>query len=182
MTLYRYLEDKPESWYVAHLVLEQSETARVPRRIMVLEQQANLIETQKLRLNRALEKEHSMDGHLTPEVRANIELTNRLLNDHLRNQQAVGLEPKVTPAGQEPRGARSASDTAPEPDPTTKALLDHVVNLPEGEFIPTLVALIGPPPVKQPLHLGEATVVERRPLTPVAAADRGAEHRPPGQD
>ena len=57
------------------LVVDQTDSGRVPRSIRVLDQQANLIETQTLRLNRALEKEGEMEGHLTPEVRANIELT-----------------------------------------------------------------------------------------------------------
>ena len=30
----------------------------------------------------------------------------------------------------------------------------------------TIVALLGPPPVKQPLKLDEVTVIEKRPLPP----------------
>src|SRR5712692_1973495 len=52
-TLYRFLQDKHESWYLEQLVIQQNVTKRVPR-ILVLERQANLIETQTMRLNKAL--------------------------------------------------------------------------------------------------------------------------------
>jgi hypothetical protein len=166
-TLYRFVEDQPERWFVPKLGLDQTDMARVPPRIRVLEQQANLIETQTLRLNKALQRENAVDGPLSPEIRVNIELLDRLLHRHLVAQQDLGLEPKVTP------GARKlgADDGGDQPDnPATRtlaALVSRVVDLPEDAFMPTLVALIGPPPVKQPLVLeGEAVELERRPLPP----------------
>ena len=109
-TLYRYLEDKPETWYAAQLAIDQTDTKRVPRRILVHEQQANLIETQTLRLNKALKKEDGMDGHLIPEVSRNIELLDRLHHRHLEAQQDLGLEPKVTAPG------KPGVETDPEGD------------------------------------------------------------------
>ena len=160
-TLYRFLEDQAERWYVSKLVIDQTDTKRVPSRIRVLDQQANLIETQTLRLNKALAKEDEMDGHLTPEVRANIELLDRLLHRHFVTQQDVGLEPKVAPAARDAKGGSGVDNAV---DPTLKQLVDYFVNLPPEEFIPTVVAVLGPPPIKQPLNLGEVTVIEKRPL------------------
>lgn len=99
-TLYRFLEDQTESWFVPRLVIEQTATKHVPR-ILVVEKQAQLVETQVLRLNKALQKEDMMDGHLSQEVRQNIDLLDRLLHRHFVTQQDVGLEPKVTQAARE---------------------------------------------------------------------------------
>ncbi len=58
----------------------------------VLREQAVLIETQKLRLNRILAIEHDSGDH-TPEARRNIELLMRMYESHLTAQQELGLEP-----------------------------------------------------------------------------------------
>ena len=44
--------------------------------------------------------------------------------------------------------------------------MDRIVKLPEDQYMPTLVALIGPPSIKQPLVLDQdvVTVIEKRPL------------------
>lgn len=168
-TLYRFLEDQDESWYVPQLVIDQTDTKRVPPRILVLQKQANLIETQSLRLNKALKKEADVNGHLSPEVRANIELLDRLLHRHFATQQDLGLEPKLTPAGREAKGeGGSADDNAA--NRALAAVVGRLIELPSEAFIATLGELIGPPPVKQPLKLGEVTVIEKRPLTAEDAA------------
>ena len=151
-TLYRFLEDQADSWYVPQLVINQTDTRRVPQRILVLEKQANLIETQALRLNKALTRENGMDGHLNPEIRANIELLDRLLHRHFTTQQEVGLEPKLTAAGREAKGEVGSLGNSAA-DKVLADLVSRLLDLPEEEFMPALVALIGPPPVKQPMIL-----------------------------
>ena len=43
-------------------------------------------------------------------------------------------------------------------------LVDRLMRLPPEEYLSTMVALIGPPPVKQPLVLEEVKVIEKQPL------------------
>jgi hypothetical protein len=105
-TLYRFLQDQVQSWYVPQLALDQTDAHRVPPRILVLEKQANLIETQSLRLNKALKQEADMNAQLSREIRANIELLDRLLHRHFVTQQDVGLQPKLTPAAREAKSRR----------------------------------------------------------------------------
>jgi hypothetical protein len=146
----------------------------VPRRILVLEKQANLIETQALRVNKALKKEGEMEGHLTPEIRANIELLDRLLHRHFVTQQDLGLEPKLAPAARDPKGdGGGAPDSAV--NQALKELVNRVHDLPDAEFLPAMVALIGPPPVKQPLVLDPNEVIEFGRRTPPEAADGSAD-------
>ena len=163
-TLYRFLEDQPERWYVPKLGIDQNDTKRVPPRIRVIEQHADLVETQTLRLSRALKKENEMDGHLIPEVSRNIELLNRLHHQHLVTQQELGIEPRVTAPG------KPGVETDPERGLRGRELVDfahRVAELPEGQWAEVVTAILGPPPVKQPLVLdGEAIVLEKRPLPP----------------
>jgi hypothetical protein len=49
-----------------------------------------------MRLNKALNTEAAMDGLLYPEVRANMELLDRMLARHFTTQQEIGMERKVT--------------------------------------------------------------------------------------
>ncbi len=66
------------------------------------------------------------------------------------------MEPKVTQgskeAGRDDLGDRELYE-----------LVSKIVNLPTEEFLPAIVELLGPPPVKQPLQLEGAIVIERKP-------------------
>ena len=85
-----------------------------------------------------------------------------MLTAHFRTKQEIGLEPRsVAPAA-------GGGGSGP-PDPAASELgplVERFVELPQDEFLSALVAVIGPPPVKQPLVLGEARVIETRPLPP----------------
>jgi hypothetical protein len=149
---------------VPQLDVSQRGTKHVPR-ILVLEKQADLIETQVLRLNKALPKELAMDGHLSQEVRANIELLDRLLHRYFVTQQDVGLEPKLTPAVRDAKGeGGSAGDNATN-RATLADLVGRLVDLPTDQYLETLVAVLGPPPIKQPLQI-DGVVIEKKPLEP----------------
>src|SRR5262245_38051480 len=89
MSLYRYLKSQGASWYVPELVIKQTATTSVSR-ILVIEKQANLIRTQMLRLNSALAFEAKQESSMSSEVRANLELLNRLLESHRKAQQEAG--------------------------------------------------------------------------------------------
>jgi hypothetical protein len=54
-TLYKYLADKPESWFIATLDALELVTAKVPR-LFVLERQAMMIEVMEARIARALQR------------------------------------------------------------------------------------------------------------------------------
>jgi len=97
MSLYRYLKSQGASWYVPELVIKQTATTSVSR-ILVIEKQANLIRTQMLRLNSALAFEAKQESSMSSEVRANLELLNRLLESHRKAQQEAGIEPKPVSA------------------------------------------------------------------------------------
>jgi hypothetical protein len=95
MSLYRYIAGKPPGWFVSELMLAQSGRTSVERHL-VLKRQADLIETQILRVSTALALESQLGGVLIPEVRANMELLDRMLEKHLKTQQELGIEPKLT--------------------------------------------------------------------------------------
>ena len=159
-TLYRYLEDKPKSWFLSPLVLEQIENAHVSR-VLVLQRHAELCEAMKMRLTRAGQTEATMNGLLYPEWRANAVAYGQMLRDHLTMEQELGFERKATQSSKEPGGGDDADAR------NTRELHDlvgRIVNLPTEEFLPALEYLLGPPPVKQPIQI-EGTVVESRPLT-----------------
>ena len=169
-TLYRFLQDKDESWYVEQLLIDQAVMKRVPR-IMILERQANLIEMQTRRLNGALSVEAKMGGLLYPEARANMELLDRMLERHKITQQELGILPKVTPAAGKDGNPSDADDKSTQVR-ELKDLVNRFVELPEGEFIPHIVQLLGPPPVKQPISI-EGTVLEKKLLQSDDAPPRG---------
>jgi hypothetical protein len=61
---------------------------------LVAERQAELIETMIMRLQVALKFEKEMNGILVPEVTRSFELLDRMLMDHFRVLQELGVEPK----------------------------------------------------------------------------------------
>lgn len=159
-TLYRFLEDQAPSWLVPRIVIEQLDTRHVPR-ILVVEKQAQLIETQLLRLNKGLQKEVGMDGYLDRELRAEIELADRLLHRHFVTQQDVGLEPKVTHGG---KGDGVGADNRNDAEAREVSTLVHrIVELPSDQWLEAVVQILGPPPIKQPLKL-DGEVIEMEPL------------------
>ncbi len=167
MTLYRFLEGKPETWFVGKLTLQEIVTPGVTR-LLVLEEHTSMCELQKARLMTFLQMERQQKeggfGLPIPEIRANLELLNRMFNDNLRIQQELGLEPKVTPAGGREDGPdRGVNDEV-------RQLVARVLDLPAGQFLPAVVALIGPPPVKQPLVL-ESEVLASEKVEPPAGAE-----------
>lgn len=143
MTLYRFLSDQPEAWFVRSLEELHSDTARVPR-LLVLQEQVALIETQTMRIRKMLQFEQGFEGLPLPEVRANIETLGKLLQDHLRAQQELGLEPRVV-------ATRAAGDDGRPGEGQEQnqlvRLVERVVELPSEEFIPALMQLLGPPRV-----------------------------------
>ena len=153
MTLYRFLEDKSKSWFLERLVIEQT-VQRIPK-ILILETEAHLIQTQLMRVNRALATEAEMQGLLYPQVTREIELAARRVKDHKATQQELGILPKLTQASkdEEPKDA----------DRELHELVSRVMDLPTEEFLPALREILGPPPVKQPLSI-EGTVIEKKPL------------------
>lgn len=170
-TLYRYLADQAETWFVPSLLLEETVRARMPH-LLVAEEHAELVLTQKLRLRNGLRLEQGdgtaerpgMGGLLYQEVTRNVELTGRLLVDHDRI-----INPKASPAGkdEDDPDARSGAHVREMHD-----LVHRIVDLPVGEFMPTVIALIGPPPVKQPLVLeGEGFAVDERSTREARDAD-----------
>lgn len=171
-TLYRYLKTKPPEWFVSRLTLQELVMPHMPR-LLVLQEQAQLIELQKMRLQAFLQLERQAgDGGFglpIPEVRANLELLDRMLERHLRTQQELGIEPKVT--GSTGDGAREEDRNVHE---ELRQLVSRVVQLPPEQFGPTLVSLLGPPRVKQELPPG--LVIEGEAET--AGGEDGGEGRP----
>ena len=97
-TLFRFLADKPPTWFVTPLAALDIVTGQVPR-LLVLERQTVMIQVMEARLSRALVKEREFADSKTPllpEVRENLSLLSRMYNDHFRTLQESGLEPKVT--------------------------------------------------------------------------------------
>lgn len=154
-TLYRYLKTRPPGWFIDPLTMQELVTPHVPR-LHVLAEQAAVIETLKLRLRQMLQLEQGL-GLPLPEVRANLALLLDALDRHLRSQQEVGIEPKVVGPG---RGEGDGGDRGATDE--LRQLLSRVLELPAEQFGPTLVALLGPPPVRQPLVLEGQVVPEVR--------------------
>jgi hypothetical protein len=70
---------------------------------MVAAEQASMIETMKMRLVVAIEKERKLlespekpVAYLSSEIRENFALLARMYHDHFKTQQEMGLEPKAT--------------------------------------------------------------------------------------
>lgn len=156
MTLYRFLAGKPKSWFVTPLTLHELATGRLPR-VLALERHAQLTELQLDRVMTFLRLEREGFGLPIPEVRANIELADRMLERQLRMQQELGLEPRVGAAE-----ALRAEGPGGEVREELRQLLVRLTDLPPEEFAPTLLAVLGPPPVRQPVVL-EAGPAEAEP-------------------
>jgi uncharacterized protein (DUF2126 family) len=129
-TLFRYVKSKPPGWFISRLVLAESGT-RTVRNQLVVERQSELIESLVMRLQAARQFEEGMNGLLIPEVTKNYELLSRLLVEHFRVLQEMGLEPKhgsmaPAPAGAEP-GAGGVDRIA-----------RMIVELPKEQFLPLL--------------------------------------------
>jgi hypothetical protein len=92
-TLFRHVKSKPPGWFISRLVHAESGMRTVHRQL-VAERQAELIETMIMRLQVALKFEKEMNGILIPEVTRNLELLDRMLMDHFRVLQELGIEPK----------------------------------------------------------------------------------------
>jgi len=153
-TLRRFVEDQPESWFVTRILLEQSVKDILPA-VMVRQRLAEILEMQFERINGGRSAEKNMQGLMYPEMRANIALAAGLLKDYAELEQ--GPREKGAAAG------RPTDDSSAEARERAE-LVHRVVNLSEQEFIPVIVQLLGPPPVKQPISI-EGTVLESRPLT-----------------
>jgi hypothetical protein len=111
-TLFRYVRSKPSSWFLSRLVLAESGTKTV-RYQLVAERQSEMIEAMFMRLALALKLEREMNGLLHPEIRKSFSELNRMLMDHFRVLQEMGLEPKhesMAPAA----GGASESGTTQE--------------------------------------------------------------------
>jgi hypothetical protein len=148
-TLYRYLENKDEVWYVAPLVVA-AELRRGVARLMVMQEHTALIEALKMRIRGALTLEASMGGLLIPEVRLNLELLGRLLGQHLKIQQQLGLAPVVPGAGHAGGFTTGGGDDGNDEhtDRDFRAFVKAMVDLPPEQFGAALVQALGPPPAR----------------------------------
>ena len=101
---------KPPGWFVSRLILAESGTKTV-RNQLVAERQSEMIESQFMRLASARQFEEGMNGLLISEVSRNYELLDRMLTNHFRVLQEMGVEPKhgsMAPTGTP--AAESGSD------------------------------------------------------------------------
>lgn len=121
-----------------HCSLSRRAKERLPR-VLALKEQASLIETMIMRSSKTVAMESSMNGLLYPELRANIELLDRMLARHLASQAGDRYGAKVTQGGKEP-GRDDLDDNQTR---KLRELVSRIINLPSEEFIPTLVARIG---------------------------------------
>jgi hypothetical protein len=157
----RYVKSKPRPWFVSRLVLTESGTQSC-QRLLVAEQQAELIESMKMRIARALQFEQTMNGLLIPEARHNYEALGRMLVDHFRVLQEMGVEPKQ---GSMVPTAAPAADTG-----TERMLVQRIVDLPSDEFLELMHKHFADRRAKAPLLPGEVIDVEAR-VTKAAPAD-----------
>lgn len=171
-TLWRFLKDQPGNWFVKPWdVLETGSPAGQNgtwQRILVHEELTGLIQFQKARVLqfRQLELATGQGGFglPIPQVGLEVERLTRALLELLRVQQELGLEPKLTLTGRdedEPEGSAREE---------LRRLVGRVLDLPPEEFVPSIVALLGPPPVKQPLVL-EGEVLASEKVEPPAGAE-----------
>jgi len=147
-TLFRYVKSKPPGWFISRLVLAESGTQTVHREL-VAERRAELIETMIMRLQAALKFEKEMNGILVPEVTRNFTLLDRMLMDHFRVLQELGVEPKMGPmAPAAPRAERRAGVER------VGRLVERIVELPKEEFLPLLHEIFSKQRARAPLLEG----------------------------
>jgi hypothetical protein len=87
-TFYRYLQGKPDSWFVSEVVVAGAPKwlhGRVSR-LMILKEHAAAIEVMKERLQAMLTLERRWNGLPIPEVTRNMELLGKMLEQHLKLQ------------------------------------------------------------------------------------------------
>jgi hypothetical protein len=153
-TLYRYLEEKPEEWYIAAWAVSPR-LQRSVSRLMVLEEHAALYEAMKRRVIKLLELETAMNGLPIPETRAGMEVLTRMLEAHQRMLQQMGVVPSVGGALGRP------ADDDPGDDRGFAALVRQIVDLPKDEFGTLLtLALGGPPERTQPPAVEPPRVID----------------------
>jgi hypothetical protein len=150
-TLFRYLKSKPPGWFVSRLILTESGTKTVQNQL-VAERQSELIESQVMRLAAARQFEDGMNGLLIPDVSRNYDLLSRLLVEHFRVLQEMGLEPK--------QGSMAPAEDAAAETGTERLLVQRIVDLPSNQFLELLHKHYADRRAKAPLQPGEVIDVE----------------------
>jgi len=135
------------------LILAESGT-RTCQFQLVSERQSELVESMFMRVAAGRQFEASMNGLLIPEVRHNYELLGRMLVDHFRVQQELGLEGRagsMAPAGAQFPGTGPAVE---------RAFVQKLVELPSDAFVGLLHRHFEDRRAKAPLQHGEVIEVE----------------------
>jgi hypothetical protein len=161
MTLYRYLKTKGQGWFISRLILAESgmQTAQSQ---LVSERQSEMIETMVMRLAAGREFERAMNGLLVPEVTKNFDLLDRMLLNHFRVRQEMGLEPK--------HGSMAPTGSPAAESGTEKLVIQRIVELPHEQFMELMHKHFADRWAKGPLLPGEVIDVEAR-VTKAAPAD-----------
>jgi len=133
------------------LILAESGT-RTCQFQLVSERQSELVESMFMRVAAGRQFEASMNGLLIPEVRHNYELLGRMLVDHFRVLQEMGLEPKH--GSMVPTGAPAAESG------TEKLVIQRIVDLPSDQFLALMHEHFAEKRLKAPLQPGEVIDVE----------------------
>lgn len=151
-TLVRYVKSKSPSWFISKLVLAENGTRTVQYQL-VSERQSELIESMFMRLAAARQFEDGMNGLLIPEVGRQYDLLDRMLLNHFRGLQEIGLEPKqgsMAPTGAPP----------PESGTAERLLIQRIVDLPSDRFLALMHQHFADRRAKAPLLPGEVIDVE----------------------
>jgi hypothetical protein len=138
---------------LVHLETRLAENGtRTVQNQLVSERQSELIESMFMRLARALTFEGGMSGLLIPEVRHNYELLGRMLVDHFRVLQEMGIEPK--------RGSMAPTGAPAAESGTEKLVIQRIVDLPSDQFLGLMHRHFAEKRLKAPLQPGEVIDVE----------------------
>ena len=130
MTLFRYIKSKPPGWFVSRLVLAESGTETAHKQL-VAERQSELIESLVTRLQAARTFEQGLNGQLMPEVTKNYELLNRVLVEHFRVLQEMGVEGRRDSMASAPAGGEAGGRGV-------ERLARLIVELPTEQFLPLM--------------------------------------------
>lgn len=145
-TLQRFLERKPSGWFMGRQLLEETIGTH---RLLVLQEQVELILVTKRRIQGALKTEQALGGFMMPELREMTALYMKLLMDHHKVQQEMGLEPKRIWSLEHPEGEEGT-------DPGTAMLIERIVKAPSAEFLSAMQALgFAPKPMPKWVGNGE---------------------------